>query len=221
MTGPTGGPVRRALRSFFLGSGPLKRTSDRVQMVARIVLLLAILAGPGLAVVAAAQTHGHLEVTAAAQAAERHQVRAVVLERKTTKLSGNSGTSMNSGNSGNSGLSGDPGYPSATIVRATVGWPGPKGSTRHAGVLVSDRTAIGSTVPVWVDRTGQLSTPPMDPAAIGTMADTVAMSTAVAVPLLAWGLYSALCLVLNLRRQRLWTQGWARVEREWRTGSAL
>ena len=203
MTGSTGGRVRRALRSFVLGSGPLKRTPDRVQMAARIVVLLAVLAAPGLALVAAGQARGHLQVTVAAQAAERHEVGAVVLDKTAF------------------GVPSDPGDPPTTVVRATVAWQAPDGSMRQAGVPVAERTTVGSTVPVWVDRTGRLSTPPADPAQIGTLADILAVAAGFAVPLLVWMAYGALCLVLDLHRRRLWARDWARAERAWRTDSAL
>ena len=79
MATPTHHRFRRAVRGFTLGSGPLKRGSDRVQMVARLVVLLAVVAAPGFAVAAATATTAELESVAAAEAAERQPARALVL----------------------------------------------------------------------------------------------------------------------------------------------
>jgi len=79
MSGSLRGRVRRARRWFLFGSGPLKRRSDRVQVAGRVVVVLSLLAAVPLAVVAAGLTRTRLDAVATAQAAERHEVRAVVL----------------------------------------------------------------------------------------------------------------------------------------------
>ena len=61
------GPVRR----FTLGSGPLKRTSDRLQALSRLVLLLAVLAVVPLAGLVGTAVSGHLHEVAASVAKER------------------------------------------------------------------------------------------------------------------------------------------------------
>ena len=68
--------LHRSLRWFTLGSGPLKRGSDRLQVAGRLVVVLALLVAPPLAVAAMAVTTAQLETLAAAEAAERtgHQV---------------------------------------------------------------------------------------------------------------------------------------------------
>src|SRR3712207_2320343 len=48
--------ARRSLRRFTLGSGPLKRRSDRVQVAGRIVVVLSFLLAPLLAVVVSTAT---------------------------------------------------------------------------------------------------------------------------------------------------------------------
>lgn len=201
MSGSPGGRARFLVRRFVLGSGPLKRTSDRVQMVARVVVLLAVLAAPAVAVVAAGAARQQLGTTAAAQAADRHRVRAVVTGTSTTTVQGESGG------------------PPETVVRATVSWPGPHGAPRHANVPAPHATRVGSAVPLWVDRAGRPTVGPLDRASIEGAVTAVALGTVVAVPLVAWGGYGVLCLGLGLHRRRRWTRDWARAEREWRTGS--
>lgn len=80
MTTPKNTSIRRSLRRFTLGSGPLKRRSDRVQVVGRFVVVLSFLVAPPLAVAAATAMTGHLQAVAAADAAERSRIRAVLLE---------------------------------------------------------------------------------------------------------------------------------------------
>lgn len=202
MTGSTGGRVRVLVRRFALGSGPLKRTSDRVQMAARLLVLLAVLAAPAVAVGAAGAVRSDLESTAAAQAADRHRVQAVVAETTTTTVPAESGD------------------PPVTVVRATVRWPAPDGSARRASVLVPQATAVGSTVQVWADRMGRMTTAPLGRAGIGSAVATVVVATVLGLPLMAWGVYGLLCLALDVSRRRSWTRDWERAEREWRTGSA-
>ena len=74
---PTAGHL---LRRFTLGSGPLKRTSDRLQFLARVLLVVSfVTAIPiSLAVVSAAYTQARTQ--ALAQAADRHPVTARLLD---------------------------------------------------------------------------------------------------------------------------------------------
>lgn len=201
MTGSTGCPVRRWVRRFALGSGPLKRTSDRVQMLARVAVLLAVLAAPAVAVAAAGTARGHLEATAAAQAADRHRVRAVVTGTTTTTVAPEGGDTP------------------VTVVRASVAWPDPSGSTRRADVTVDKAAPAGSCLTVWVDRAGRPTTAPLDRAGVDAGVTTVVLGTLVAVPLAAAGGYGLLCAGLDLSRRRRWTREWERAEREWRTGT--
>src|SRR3954453_19044110 len=77
---PKDTPIRRSLRRFTLGSGPLKRRSDRVQVIGRLLLALSFLIAPPLAVAVATATTAHLGAVAAAEAAERSRTVAVLLE---------------------------------------------------------------------------------------------------------------------------------------------
>lgn len=198
MTGSTGGPLRRVLRRFLLGSGPLKRRSDRVQALGRVLVVLAVLAAAPLGVVAAALAHDHLAAEAAAQAADRHATWAVVL------TGGGTGPA-------------DWRDPRAT-ARAEVSWFSPSGSVRHGTLAVPAGTAIGAPVAVWVDRSGALASGPMDARTVECTSLAVGAAATVAVLLAVWSLYGGLTLVLDAHRRRGWTQDWIRVEREWCSG---
>jgi hypothetical protein len=189
--------LRRSLRWFILGSGPLKRGSDRLQVVGRLVVVLALLTAPPLAVAASIVTTAQLEALAEAQAAERSRVDAVLLE-----------------NAPGAGASGH-GDQESVKVPARAVWPVPGGAERQGIVLVRPHTAAGTAVPVWVHRDGHVTSRPFDRSRIDSSAMTVGAVVLLGVPLATWTLYALLCTALDAHRQRRWAQGWAAVEPEW------
>jgi len=198
MAGAIRGGLRRGLRRFTLGSGPLKRRSDRLQVLARVVVVLALLAAAPLAVVATEITHRSMESAAAVQVAERHRARAVVLE-DTAPVAQKDGD------------------PEASFVTVEGTWRAPGGHVKRGALLVPSGTVAGTTVPVWVDSSGQLTTAPMDQQSIDVTGFAAGVVTTLAVPLVAWVAYCMFCTVLDAHRRRRWAQEWDRVEREWRT----
>jgi hypothetical protein len=70
---------RRGLLRITLGSGPLTRASDRLQALARVVVLLALLAAVPVAATVATATYSNGIAAADAEADSRHQVRARLL----------------------------------------------------------------------------------------------------------------------------------------------
>lgn len=198
MSASTRGPVRRALLRFTLGSGPLKRRSDRVQALARLLLVLTVLAAAPLAVLATGIARGHLAAAAAAQAAQRHEGRAVVARNTRAAPS-------------------DAGDGSVSIVSADVTWAGVGGAVRHGALLVPAGTVAGTAVAVWVDNgSGDLTTSPLDQGTVSSSSIAIGVVALFAVPMTVWGAYCLLCAVLDAHRGRRWAQDWARVEREWR-----
>jgi hypothetical protein len=195
MNRPMHGRLRRALRRFTLGSGPLKRPSDRIEVLGRVLVALSVLAAVPLAFLASAITRGSMASTAAVQAADRHAARAVVLTDTRAP---------------------DPTASAALeVVRTEVRWPGARGVVRRGQLLLPAGTRAGTAIPVWVDRGGNLTTAPLDEQSIGGTSFAAGVAVVLVVPLVAWGLHVLLCAVLDARRRRQWAQGWARVEREW------
>jgi hypothetical protein len=192
-------PTRRSLRRFTFGSGPLKRRSDRIQAIGRFVVVLSFLVAPPLAVASATAMTAHLQSVADAEAAERTSTQAILLE--------DAGPAQHD-------LSGEGGaFLPLVQVRAT--WSAPDGTSREGIVLVPPRTHLGTEVPVWVDREGNLTRPPRDRADIqGTALEAGALPL-IGVPLVAWLLYGALAFLLDARRERRWEQEWAAVEPDW------
>jgi hypothetical protein len=197
----TVGGFRGALRWFALGSGPLKRRTDRVQALARLVLVLAFLAAPSLAVLAATKATTHLDAAAAAEAAQRYRVTAFVLADAPTHEPA-TGASM------------DPAAP--VRVHARARWTTPSGDQREGTVLVPVGSPAGADVPIWIDQQGDITAPPMDPRDIPGTAMAFALLALLGLPITAWVCYVVVCAGLDARRDREWTDGWAAVEPRWK-----
>jgi hypothetical protein len=196
---PTTGTLRAAVRRFSLGSGPVKRRSDRVQVAARLLVVLAFLCAPSLAVLTATKTAGRLQAVAATQTAERSRTTAV--------------TDADAPPAGSSTPAGEyvdesPGVPAH--------WTGPSGADRDGRVPVLPGTPAGTAVPVWVDRQGDLTEAPMSASDVQSSAMGAALLPLFGVPAGAVACYAALCAALDARRDRRWTDGWAAVEPAWK-----
>jgi len=191
--------IRRSLRRFMLGSGPLKRRSDRLQVIGRIVVAVSLLLAPPLAVMATTTTTTHLEAVADAEAAERTRVRAVLLEDAPAIPH----------------TSGDYSSYSDDRVHARAVWPLPDGTSRAGDVLTAPLTPAGTAVRVWVDRAGDVVRAPLDPTGIPTSAMVMGALPLFGVPLAAWTLYAVLCVLLDAHRERRWERDWATVEPDW------
>jgi hypothetical protein len=192
-------PTRRSLRRFTFGSGPLKRRSDRIQAIGRLAVVLSFLVAPPLAVASATAMTAHLQSVVDAEAAERSSTEAILLE--------DAGPAPNDVN-GEGGAF-------LQLVQGRATWSAPDGTSREGVVLVPPRARLGTAVPVWVDREGNLTRAPRDRADIqGTALEAGALPL-VGVPLVTWLLYGALAFMLDARRERLWEQEWTAVEPDW------
>jgi hypothetical protein len=200
MTRSTDSRFRQVARRFTLGSGPLKRGSDRVQMVARLLVVLAFLAAPPLAVLAATRTATHLEHLAAEQAADRYQASAVLLEDASTDGVVAAPSSHSSG-------------PISRQARAR--WSTTTGQECTGTVLAPAGAPAGTAVPVWADRRCTLTRPPLTPVDIPGTATAMALLPLLGTPVVTWVCYALLCAALDARRDRRWTEEWAAVEPDW------
>jgi hypothetical protein len=184
-----------ALRRFTLGSGPLKRTSDRAQFLARVLLVCTLAAAVPVALVVASLAHAQAVTEVAAQSLERHQVDAELLADPTVITRGSDDIPPSS--------------------RAPVVWSGPAGGERTGDAAVSLSARAGSTVRIWVDQDGDLTSRPLD------AADAVAQAVAAGAVVYLWtstsaaAVYLAFRASLDRRRLRRWAAEWAAVEPEW------
>ena len=200
MTTPEHGRFRRAVHAFTLGSGPLKRRSDRVQLLGRIAVVLAVVTAPGLAVAAASATTAHLESVAATEAADRHASRALLLQDARPRTDQEQAD-----------------YPPVSTVPTTGEWITPDGAVHVGPVRVPPGTRAGTSVPVWVGSDGELTGAPLRRQGIEGSAMAMGALVVAGVPLAVWTLYFFLCFALDARREHDWEKGWAAVEPVWKT----
>lgn len=198
---PRTGAFRRSLRRFTLGSGPLKRPSDRVQVVGRVTVVVSLLISPPLAVATTTSTTTQLERVAAAEAAERFPAQALLLEHATSDE--------------DRYANGEYGAWMSRRVQVRAEWPLRAGGSRQGTVAVLPGTPAGASIDVWVDRDGDLAAAPSDPAEIPGTAAAAGVSVLVGVPLAAGALYAALSHGLGALRHRRWAWEWAMVEPDW------
>jgi hypothetical protein len=200
MTAPRHGRFRRAVRGFTLGTGPLKRRSDRLQMVARLVVVLAVATAPALAVAAATATTANLESVAATEAADRHASRALLLRDAPAQTDREHAE-----------------YPPVVTVATTGQWITPDGAVHVGPVRVRPGTRAGTSVPVWVGGDGDLTSAPLRRQSIQGSAMAMGALVLGGEPVAVWTLYFFLCFALDARRERDWEKGWAAVEPVWGT----
>ncbi|OUC81172.1 Rv1733c family protein [Streptomyces swartbergensis] len=105
-------------------------------------------------------------------------------------------------------------------VWAKVRWTAPDGSTHTDEARVPPRTPAGSTLPVWVNRNGDITTPPVSEGEAWlhtTMGGGLAGALAGGVVLSAAWLTR---LSLDRRRMAQWDAEWERIDtrRGWKTG---
>ncbi|MFJ5733174.1 Rv1733c family protein [Streptomyces paradoxus] len=184
------------VRGWRWRSSPLRRRSDVIEAWTVLVVAVLILVGAPLAGTAAARwAHGEARSVSAEQRAERHRVRAEVIDRNDDTL-----PSVQAGQH---------------AYRATVRWSEPGEGTRTATARVPADTRQGETVDVWFDDRGRNVLPPVDDSAVWQHTLTIgtcAAGGAVLVVLVGHFLVRRVAL-----RHRLaeWDRAWARTEPQW------
>ena len=194
-----GHPVRRALRRT-LGSGPLVRGTDRLQLLSRAVALLATLVAIPVALVFAAGSRTDLEAVAAAQLRDRQQVDAVVLQDAPTR---------------HPDVDGSEDAP-PEFVRGS--WSTPGGVPREGMIPVATGTRAGAVERIWINREGTPTTAPMDGEAVARTAETTGMGAFLGISVVAWGLHTVVRWSLDAHRARQWAADWVAVEPIWSAG---
>jgi hypothetical protein len=191
--------ARRWLRRFALGSGPLKRRSDRIQVLGRVLVALSVVLAPCVAVAVGTAATGHYDAVAAAQRAERSETTAVLLE-DAPPLTAETYDASDA---------------TAPTVVARARWTARDGSSHEGLVPVAPHAAVASTVDIGVDGTGDRTRPPLDHDRAGATAAAIGAVALFGLPVLAGILYALLCAALDAVRQRGWARAWATVEPEW------
>jgi len=184
------GSVAALLHRFTLGSGPLKRGSDRLQVVVRLLLLVVLLMGIPVALAVGTAAHSQIAAEATAQTASRFRVTARLTEDALLSADGNIGS-------------------------ASATWTAPAG-TRRGGVLPVAATARkGAAVPVWVDRSGRRTAPPLNQSDAMAGAVGYTLATLVGIWFAGAGAYLLVRRMIDRHRLRAWADEWAAVGPVW------
>jgi len=148
-----------------------------------------------IALAVATSTHSQALVDAAAQAADRHQVSARLLEAAPLRGGGSDNL--------------------VTRSAARAVWTGPAGTEQEGLVVVLAGTKAGSTVSIWLDADGHRTRKPLDGGDImgRTVGDGVL--TLLGLSALAFGVYAGFRAALDRSRSRRWAAEWATVEATW------
>ncbi|MFI2636034.1 hypothetical protein ACH5A2_37590 [Streptomyces collinus] len=189
--------MRTRVRGWRWRSSPLRRRSDVVEAWTVLVVAVLILLGAPLAGTAAAWwAHGEARSVSAEQRAERHRVRAEVVDRNDDSL-----PSVQAGGQ--------------HVYRATVRWTEPGEGTRTAKARVPADTRQGETVDVWFDDRGRNVLPPVDGAAVWQHTLTIGTCAAGgAVLVVLFGHFLVRRVALRHRLAE-WDRAWARTEPQW------
>jgi hypothetical protein len=183
------------LRRFMLGSGPLKRTSDRLEVLARVLLVCSVLTAVPIALTVASEIHARAALEAVAQTASRHQADATLLEDAPPTEGG-----------------AESGVPES---RASAVWTGPDGVERKGHVVAPAGAKAGSTVTVWLDTQGDRRKQPLSGGDIVARSVGFAVLTLLAMSGLALVAHLSFRTALNRSRLRRWAREWATVEPAW------
>jgi hypothetical protein len=182
----------RAARGLWPDRNPLRRTLDRVEAAILAGLAIAFLAGAPVAAVTAAHLAAAIGARTAQAQRSWHQMPAVLLADVPRSGYGRSGP----------------------VARAR--WAAPGGRARTGTVSAPPGARAGSTVPVWVDASGQLAkAPPLRLAQVNEQAVLAAAAAVVALGYLLPCLGLLACGLLARRRLAAWDADWRATEPRW------
>jgi len=182
----------RAARGVWPDRNPLRRTLDRVEAAILAGLAVALLAGAPVAAVTAAHLAAAIGARTAQAQRSWHQVPVVLLADIPGSGYGRSGP----------------------VARAR--WAAAGGGARTGTVSAPPGARAGSTVPVWVDGSGQLTKAP--PLRLSQVNEQAVLAAAAAVVALGYLLPCAGLLARGLlarRRLAAWDADWRATEPRW------
>ncbi|MEU9480996.1 DUF3592 domain-containing protein [Streptomyces sp. NPDC048191] len=189
--------MRTGVRGWRWRRNPLRRRADVVEAwTLLVVAVLLFLVTPLVGVAAGLHAHDEARSLAAAQRAERHQVRAKVIADRPEQLTA---------------MEGDREHP----YRAEVRWAEPGRGTRTAWARVPAGTRTGDTVAVWFDARGHSVAPPPDDAAVLQHAVTVGLCAAGGAAAVVFLVHAVERRIALRHRLAEWEREWARTGPRW------
>lgn len=185
-------PIRRS-RLFGWDRNPLRRRIDRLEaaMVAGLIALFAVTA-PVLATLAGHSTSAALTREQHAQASWRRV--SAVTERNAPRRQD---------------------LPSTANVFTPARWIAPDGQQRRGSVPVSPGTAAGARTPVWVSRSGSLTSPPLQRFQLQGWTVSARVSTVLGLAFILWLAGRVGRFQLDRRRLAYWDNSWRAVGPRW------
>jgi hypothetical protein len=191
-----GEKLARLARWLGFDRNPLRRGTDRVEGVLRLIMIIVVVAVvPATAVAAGRWTYHHVMHQVQAQQAVKHQVTAVLLH--------------------DAPATGPPDpYTSEPAGWVPARWQPPGKPPRTGEVLAVAGAGKGSTVRIWIDLSGAVTDPPLDRRVIRGDVWTAVMATVLVSGLLLLGSAGLARRMFDRRRLRAW-------EAEWRTSGPL
>jgi hypothetical protein len=196
MSRDAGTRLARCVRWLGLDRNPLRRRTDRIEAVVRLATLILLLVAVPMVTLAAGRQADHVALrNAHAQQAADHEVTAFLLQQAPP-----------------TGIP-DP-YTSIQMTLVLARWQPPGQPARSGPVPAPAGARAGSTVTVWVDASGAVTSPPTDPRVIVGDVCMAAMVTCLVASLLVLGANALARRALDRRRMRAW-------DAEWRTTGPL
>jgi hypothetical protein len=178
-------------------ANPLRRGCDRAEAWLRLGLVLVFLIASPLAAFGLGHLTNDASIRAArAEAANEHQVAAVLLHR----------VSHNSD---------DPLYSTSQLAWAQARWTAPDGRRRVGEVPAAVGSRAGRTVPIWVNNIGQLVYPPIGQGQIASRVIAVVALTPAILAVILLGVGWLIRRLLDRRRMAGWATEWSAVEPLW------
>lgn len=190
-------PLLRVLRQALPGRNELATAGDRLEgFVLVLAAVVALIAVP-VAAAAGSELYTRQSAQAVIEQQTRYRAKAVLIVDAPLAV----------------GSAGPGGVVKSVPVPAT--WLAPDGATRHGTVRAQSEAEAGTTVPIWVERNGDLTWAPLSTGG--------AAFNAIAVAVLLWtgavGVLSLLYLVTRhahkWSRMRRWAWEWERIARDW------
>ena len=189
--------VAALARRMGMDANPLRRGCDRAEAWLRLGLVLVFLIASPLAAFGLGHLTNDASVRAArAEAANEHQVAAVLLHR----------VSHNSN---------DPLYSTSELAWAQARWTAPDGRRRVGEVPAAVGSRAGRQVPIWVNNAGQLVYPPIGQGQIASRVIAVVALTPAILAVILLGVGWLIRRLLDRRRIADWATEWSAVEPLW------
>jgi hypothetical protein len=182
--------LARCARRLGFDRNPLRRRTDRIEAVIRLATVILLLVAVPIAAIAVGRQVDHLALRQAhAQQVADHEVTAVLLRQAQT-----------------TGVP-DP-YTSIQLTYVLARWQPPGQAPRSGQVLAPAGARAGSTVKIWIDASGAVTSPPPDHRIIAGDVCVAVVVTCLVASLLVLGSNELARRALDRRRMRAWDAEW-------------